>query len=576
MNDIEQVKKLITQPKLSLFSEQLREIAQNPNTSAEIFTLLVEEFNKTNSLFYQEITKSIALNPNIPSELLEKLLMYHSVEVLNNPTILRRLKEQPNLLYLLETNYSRVKTLIEYNYDVPNWFLERLTNLKNFTVKKEFDREITTIAQQILEAKNESTPPAKLVELGEKSTFSIRRFVALNPNTLVDTLIEVAYAFPKEVLNNPVFDLLILEDADFIKRIPPETFIELLCQEEMTSSFLALAIEHPEDRVKSHIAIDPATSPKTLQRLLENILAGKGSLSLSRSIANNPNISTETLQLLTDRSKDVTLAKHTIYCSKIKIPTETIEQLIENGDEKLLEAIALNPNTPTHIIENLCSSYINKSYTNKNYKIIYAISQNPKTNSQILESITNKYISDNNPHLVRDLLLNIASHDNASSQTLERLADYPDEWATEAVAVNSNVSEKTIEKILIKVVNSLFAQKSQEEKLALLVLAFDELQKAKNTQTSISLLEQYTKHRWRAIRLAVAKNPSTPDSILQQLANDGYPKVAEWVAKHPNCSSYTLDILNQYPATYIHQIALKHPNISRLTKQRSYSGKSYT
>lgn len=70
------------------------------------------------------------------------------------------------------------------------------------------DRDLKKIAS------NSSTSPAILTELSNNSNLQIRSLVASNPNTPVDILMKLGEEFPDEILENPVFNLLLLEEPD--------------------------------------------------------------------------------------------------------------------------------------------------------------------------------------------------------------------------------------------------------------------------------------------------------------------------------------------------------------------------
>ena len=63
-------------------------------------------------------------------------------------------------------------------------------------------------------AKDETTASEVLVNLAKNEDYTIRQYVAANPNTPIEVLLSICFEFPVEVINNPIIPLLILENPD--------------------------------------------------------------------------------------------------------------------------------------------------------------------------------------------------------------------------------------------------------------------------------------------------------------------------------------------------------------------------
>ena len=74
-----------------------------------------------------------------------------------------------------------------------------------------------------------------LRELSRSDDRAIRQTVAGNPNTPIDVLWNLMTEFPNEIVANPLFALIALENPDWIIDIPGENLLTLLQQ-----NFLAL------------------------------------------------------------------------------------------------------------------------------------------------------------------------------------------------------------------------------------------------------------------------------------------------------------------------------------------------
>lgn len=121
------------------------------------------------------------------------------------------------------------------------------------------DRDLKKIAS------NSSSSPALLTELSNNSDFEIRSLVAINPNTSVDILMKLGEEFPDEILENPVFNLLLLEEPDsrFVHlslarstKTNPEVLAKIAATEKHDESIccaVARNINTPIDVLKSMV-----------------------------------------------------------------------------------------------------------------------------------------------------------------------------------------------------------------------------------------------------------------------------------------------------------------------------------
>jgi hypothetical protein len=77
-------------------------------------------------------------------------------------------------------------------------------------------------------ATNPATDPDILRKLSQSSDRAIRQAVAGNPNAPIEILWELAEDFPQEVTNNPILELLTLENPDWILKYPQSKYIQVL------------------------------------------------------------------------------------------------------------------------------------------------------------------------------------------------------------------------------------------------------------------------------------------------------------------------------------------------------------
>ena len=106
---------------------------------------------------------------------------------------------------------------------------------KRETTSKERLKELASIRDELVAivAQNVVAPPELLADLASHKNKAVRKAVTSNPNTPTKTLLDLGTYFPQELLNNPVFDFLALEDLDFVKKIPLSTLASLIQRKEV-------------------------------------------------------------------------------------------------------------------------------------------------------------------------------------------------------------------------------------------------------------------------------------------------------------------------------------------------------
>lgn len=72
------------------------------------------------------------------------------------------------------------------------------------------------IKQERQLAQDETTPSEILANLANSEEAQTRKYVASNPNTPVEILLNICFKFPKQVISNPVIPLLLLENSNLL------------------------------------------------------------------------------------------------------------------------------------------------------------------------------------------------------------------------------------------------------------------------------------------------------------------------------------------------------------------------
>ena len=111
----------------------------------------------------------------------------------------------------------------------------------------------------------ENTSPEILAKLAHHEDKLTRQYVASNPNTPIESLEELGAEFPEEIINNPIFELVKLEN-------PESKFIQLSEARSSKTSVERLLILASSNhrKIGEVVAGNCNTTAKVLEELLKN------------------------------------------------------------------------------------------------------------------------------------------------------------------------------------------------------------------------------------------------------------------------------------------------------------------
>ena len=100
-------------------------------------------------------------------------------------------------------------------------------------------KELAALNNELAEivASNVAAPPGLLTELVSYTSKAVRKAVTSNPNTPIKTLFKLGEHFPQELLDNPAFELLYLDNSNFVINIPIQLLL-ILIQYQNTPTFI--------------------------------------------------------------------------------------------------------------------------------------------------------------------------------------------------------------------------------------------------------------------------------------------------------------------------------------------------
>ncbi|MGG6270803.1 hypothetical protein ACQ4M3_40300 [Leptolyngbya sp. AN03gr2] len=331
-------------------------------------------------------------------------------------------------------------------------------------------------------AQAETTPPEVLAKLAIDNHAKIRRAVALNPSTPIESLLKLGEEFPNEIIENPVFFLLLLED-------PESQFVRISLARSTTTDEekLIQLFEEDDQDIRCAVVQNPNAPLSLLVRFVQECYQryddGSGTAKkvdrILRGFIQNPDTAASIL-----------------------------EELAYLSDSNFTEAILQHPNVSETAIA-----------------IIHAMRGQRGIPSAILDRLVNhqnhyvRYIILAHPDLTPEHLLKLAEDTGLYWDLLDRRETLP-------TLVIDRIAEKTFE-ILMSSARTIHAA----EMIVLWI--------ARHRNTSIALLQAFAFNqpdhlfqRWgeqqfQNFRAAVARNPSTPTLILRKLSRDPKAEVRD-------------------------------------------------
>ena len=233
------------------------------------------------------------------------------------------------------------------------------------------------IEQVRKQAKDESTAPEILAKLAENEDRQTRKYVAGNPNTPKDVLLKLAASFPFEFFENPILDLLILENLNLANEMPPNSLWRIMSYSECPDYFLQKAGDRAPLDTQLYLVDNIHTSPKTLRKLRESPYSEVVEAAKVH-INSELEVTTENLQifinraidsLLNYRSKDICWQSLNLLAKLCPMPNIFIQHLKSNiqntkntasldplhsilkNENYNFESVKNNPNTLTTILD---------------------------------------------------------------------------------------------------------------------------------------------------------------------------------------------------------------------------------
>lgn len=353
--------------------------------------------------------------------------------------------------------------------------------------------------------------PGNLLELLATNTRDKRilKAIARNPNTPLNSLVELSKDYLKEIGQNPALELILLENPGFIERIYYRVSLPGFHNDTIVPSwYYELAYRDNNFRVRAFVASNKNTPVRLLKKLSKdpfgcvrdevasnkktpiNILKEMATSDLSYEVRRSAKISlaesfNTPIEMLEELSENCDFGIRLAVSKNVKTPNRILIKLSQDYDDWVREGVAENVIAPTKLLESLSRDL------NENIRL--AVAKNPMTSKYILEELTRDPFS-----LVR---AEVARNSFISLQTILKLANDPSNLVREGVAKNIKTPDYILEKM---------AEDSDEIVRAGV---------AQNPFTPANILELLSQDEDLQVIIEVAKNPFTPKDTLKKLTS---------------------------------------------------------
>ncbi|WP_157260001.1 hypothetical protein [Chamaesiphon minutus] len=186
-----------------------------------------------------------------------------------------------------------------------------------------------------------NTNPQLLRKIATASNWELRRLVASNPNTPTDALWQLGIDFPEAVLNNPVFEILQIEQLQLAAEIPHATLTSLLQCDCVPRNLMEYAV----DRQDYSLWLAVAYNPQTPSTLLENLArkSRRQDRELIRAVAAHPNAPQHLLAEIIDISESVAQVVAENAKTSLDVLTKILKKYAQANDPTFPTLVALHP-----------------------------------------------------------------------------------------------------------------------------------------------------------------------------------------------------------------------------------------
>jgi hypothetical protein len=332
-------------------------------------------------------------------------------------------------------------------------------------------------------------------------------------------LVKLATQFPEQLLENPIFDILLLENPNLLNELPVGTRRSLLKREKCPVSFLEWLAKDEDEGVQLALAMNPNTPRHVLKNLAKG--SSKRVASAARKHVNFPASGRSN-----GRDSGDELSK-----------ALTLERLPESEEAVAARMLTWLP----------CVGDTNDRQVPRNLGTwaraqmeALPLASSPYSDAAALRDLAGSHRD--------DIRRAVAKNSSAPADVIARLAADPTTEVRLAVAKRSDASEKVLRDLAIDAdaeVRAAVAANRMVPNDVLAKLARDKRegvrwQVARNRATPVEVLGRLAQDKSVGVRYQVAAHPHTPQPILDQFANGNIEDLRLIVARNPATRPDTL------------------------------------
>lgn len=384
-----------------------------------------------------------------------------------------------------------------------------------------------------LVAVNPSAPAELLLELSHSDDKSVRKACTSNANTPVEALLKLGAQFPEQLLENPVFNLLLLAHPGLFEELPTSTLNSLLKRDQVPVELIRWAWKHRGESTLHSLLMNPITPDDVVAELCkakDPEIRMAAVLHCSRKLPGWARAIKGTLELENEqRVHDRLVLGSSQKWSGIALA------ICHLGDPPLRArclplmtaearaAVARDRDTPTDVLALLAKD--------QDKTVRRQVAENGQTPCELLTLLAM------DRHL--DVRRAVAENSKTSAEALTLLAKDQDRTVRRRVTENSRTPCELLTLLAMDRhldVRRAVAKNVQTPSEVLTLLAADEHYEVRcavagNSQTPVELLTLLAKDEHYEVRYAVAGNSQTPAELLTLLSKDEFLCVRQAVAE---------------------------------------------
>jgi hypothetical protein len=337
-----------------------------------------------------------------------------------------------------------------------------------------------------------TTDPVILRKLSGSRDRLTRQAVAGNPNTPTDVLWSLIRQYPYQVLENPLFLLIVLENPNWIMEIPATDLHELLKQSSVPEAIVDAALQHHQSYIQGVAIQAAANSPETSVSRLEELTLNHNFL--YADVLQNPKIAEKSLQRFATCDNDAIQEQLARYCLRHKslfgkslsvkpqdILQWIVQSLIARQRDELMFSLLTYRDLPPQFVPPLLAALP--------HKLHLRLAKSSEISGELLKLLIDypTYINSMGTRICQA----IARNSSTPPEILDEFADRPSKAIRISLALRKNYSPELLVKLAIdpypEIRNNLL----------------------RNRYIELSLLSSLRNHPRLEVREFVAAHPNT-------------------------------------------------------------------